>query len=1228
MKHRNPIRPPKGLVSSTAFCTMVVLASPLWAANPLPVVNAGFEQPVVGNEGSTGPAPTGWSPSEGATVNVLNPSPSDLSAEAPEGFNVAIVTSSALETGLSQTLTSPMQADASYLLRVKVANTLFTTGFPGYRVQLVADGTVLAEDDNSQVIAEDTVVTSTVNYTYNAGLHAGLVGKPLQIRLLSKGLVAGQEVAFDDVTLSVTLGSPLANAGGPYTVPISGSLSLNGGGSLPPDGQTLVSYEWDLNNDNVFGDATGVTPASITYADLIGNWAMIIGDNTIQLRVTDDSLPTPKSSVVSGIVKLSPPIGCQVGVLNLEANGGINPRTNAPWQAGDKYRLAFYTSTKRNAASTNINDYNDFVQGVAEASTAFPNLAKGSWRVLGSTQSVSARQNTFTDNLAAGVGEPVFVMNGATLIALDNADIWNGWSKGGTTVRTGTVHYSPYLNENGSGDSGVNHGVDCATGTNTNGTTKVDQYLGILPPATINWGSSNANNAGRVWNRFSGSPASNYSFYVLSYPMTVLNLSDNVDPGFVSITDNREGSNATLGLDTVVHTVSFTEGMNPATVELADFANGGTATATIDRVDPTPDPAVFKVTVTPTSVGTLNLQIAAAAVLEDFLGNALDTTSAIADDTTITVVADVTPPTLTSIEDNVSGGPILAFIPVTYTVTFNEGMNASSLSPEDFANSGSAPVVINNVTPTANPAVYQVSVTPTAAGDLTLAIIAGAAITDIVGNPLNTDAALLDDTTITIGPDPLPALVSITDNQSGGPVFATQSFTYLVDFDQTILPSSLDVDDFENAGSPAITVNAVARTSDPSVFAVHVTPGGAGAITLQIKAGAVITNVNGTAIDTTTPLADDTTMTVNAGSGPARGTITVDAVASFGANLGTLTLTRDVSGSDKLVVVVSGEHGNPGDFSGDSTLVTYDGVALTKVIDRNPIPGTPADQTFNDIWYLDNPATTDGVISATVRTRGTMTVFALSGTAPGVGQTAISPQASKSVVLSTGFANSLVIASHGMGGDGNTANTAAVNTVAPLIESSALSSTTNLWDGQVTGYVLLPTSGTATHAFTGGNTVGSHTIAAEFLAAAESVGVPPFGTWAAGFAGLTEANPGLDFDGGGLDTGIEWVVGGDPTDGGDDAGNAPTFSSGGPDSFVFTYKRRDAAQADPNTAILVQYSTNLGQWNPATNGVGGVTIDDSAVPEPGFRTMVVTIPKALAGAGDNLFARLHVVITP
>jgi hypothetical protein len=138
----------------------------------------------------------------------------------------------------------------------------------------------------------------------------------------------------------------------------------------------------------------------------------------------------------------------------------------------------------------------------------------------------------------------------------------------------------------------------------------------------------------------------------------------------------------------------------------------------------------------------------------------------------------------------------------------------------------------------------------------------------------------------------------------------------------------------------------------------------------------------------------------------------------------------------------------------------------------------------------------------------------------------------------------------------------------------------------------------------------------------------PFSTWAAGpWSGtLSDDSPTLDFDGGGLDTGIEWVVGGDPTDGSDDAGNAPTFDNGNATHFIFTFKRRDTAATDANTDIAVQYGSNLSGWAEAVHGTNGVTIDDSTDLGGGFHQVNVAIPRALA-PGGKLFARLKVTVT-
>jgi hypothetical protein len=137
--------------------------------------------------------------------------------------------------------------------------------------------------------------------------------------------------------------------------------------------------------------------------------------------------------------------------------------------------------------------------------------------------------------------------------------------------------------------------------------------------------------------------------------------------------------------------------------------------------------------------------------------------------------------------------------------------------------------------------------------------------------------------------------------------------------------------------------------------------------------------------------------------------------------------------------------------------------------------------------------------------------------------------------------------------------------------------------------------------------------------------LPPYGEWASGFAGLTNSSSNIDFDGGGLATGIEWIVGGDPTNSADDAGNAPTLDNSDPNHFKFIFKRRDDAAADSNTKIVVEYGSDLSGWrNTADHGaIDGVTTDSSVDLGGGFHQVTVSIPKTLA-PGGKLFARLGV----
>ena len=280
-----------GLISLSALAS---------GAQPVTILNPGFEASVLA-DGLTGAA-ANWTIIGGVDAAAWNPTATDYTLEAPQGSNVGYVFSDVADTGLSQVLSTTFATDASYSLTVKVGQ---SNSYPaeGYRVQLLVNGTVIAEDNNTVATAADSFITSTVSYTYNVA-DAALVGQPLEIRLLGKGLAVGGETDFDDVQLTVALGSPVAKPGGPYTVFLGGNLLLNGSASQPSEGATITTYEWDLNNDGSYTEGvSGASPAAISQAVLFSTHGMALGGNTIKLRVTDSAA---KTSVVSTTVNILP----------------------------------------------------------------------------------------------------------------------------------------------------------------------------------------------------------------------------------------------------------------------------------------------------------------------------------------------------------------------------------------------------------------------------------------------------------------------------------------------------------------------------------------------------------------------------------------------------------------------------------------------------------------------------------------------------------------------------------------------------------------------------------------------------------------------------------------------------------------------------------------------------------------------------------------------------------
>ena len=226
------------------FCSVVISAE----AATVAVVNPGFEDVSgenLSNEFTFG-ALNGWdlydpgsitSDGNGPTyfIGTLTPFEPDpignpgvytyFPAGAAEAERVGIaynarVSAGQGEYGLSQELNATLQPNTTYTLEVEIGNidsgtalngSHFTlAGFPGYRVELLAGGVMLEQDNNSLAgtIPDGQFATSMTTFT--TGATHDLLGQNLEILLINLNQedpsfpASDLEVDFDDVRLEAT----------------------------------------------------------------------------------------------------------------------------------------------------------------------------------------------------------------------------------------------------------------------------------------------------------------------------------------------------------------------------------------------------------------------------------------------------------------------------------------------------------------------------------------------------------------------------------------------------------------------------------------------------------------------------------------------------------------------------------------------------------------------------------------------------------------------------------------------------------------------------------------------------------------------------------------------------------------------------------------------------------------------------------------------------------------
>lgn len=229
----------------------------------IPINNAGFEADFAPPGCFAIFTPTDWTVYDpngvlggNSAVGIIDPTgTTNFPAGAPEGLNVALIflgeDMGQGPVGLTQVLSETLQPHTAYTLTVEVGNIASgigpppcdvfgffdLDGFPGYQVQLLAGGVVVAQDDNSLhgLIPEGEFRLSTVTLTTGA-THAQL-GQPLEVRLINLNIIEtpadpGIEVDFDEVQLTAApaAGIPAASQWGllamSLLVCIAGTVAL------------------------------------------------------------------------------------------------------------------------------------------------------------------------------------------------------------------------------------------------------------------------------------------------------------------------------------------------------------------------------------------------------------------------------------------------------------------------------------------------------------------------------------------------------------------------------------------------------------------------------------------------------------------------------------------------------------------------------------------------------------------------------------------------------------------------------------------------------------------------------------------------------------------------------------------------------------------------------------------------------------------------------------------
>ena len=180
-----------------------------------------------------------------------------------------------------------------------------------------------------------------------------------------------------------------------------------------PTGIDAVRLTATTNDSN---STVAITGDSDTSTPNTADFDLDLGANTLSLTVTAEDGTTQTYTITVTRLGTPPPPATVTSNWSLTPDGV---------SGGQQFRLIFYSSTKRDAQSDDIEDYNTFVQDRAAAGHAKIRQYSDGFTAVGCTEDADARDNTQTRYTDSNTGVPIYWLGGLK-VADNYRDFYDG----------------------------------------------------------------------------------------------------------------------------------------------------------------------------------------------------------------------------------------------------------------------------------------------------------------------------------------------------------------------------------------------------------------------------------------------------------------------------------------------------------------------------------------------------------------------------------------------------------------------------------------------------------------------------------------------------------------------------------------------------------------------------------------------------------------------------------